>query len=202
MTLEIPECRLDRGTQDRLKRIVGAQNFACSDLDRLSYGRDLWPRAVMWIRQGRVRYTPDCIVWPYSAEQVLKILAVATEAGLPVIPFGAGSGVCAAALPYRGGIMLDMKKMHQLLELDREMIEIKLIEAWGDINQRLAFTCPKCRQNEVYRAIACKQCQEIYLPRTVRAGQNVYKCPKCSTINAPEDELKSGRVGSPSNNAK
>jgi predicted RNA-binding Zn-ribbon protein involved in translation (DUF1610 family) len=84
------------------------------------------------------------------------------------------------------------KKVSSVVE--REMIEIKLIEVWGDINQRLAFTCPKCRQNEVYRAIECKQCQEIYLPRTVRTGQSAYKCPQCGTINAPGNEEKTGSV--------
>ena len=73
------------------------------------------------------------------------------------------------------------KKISPIME--REMIEVKLIEIWGDINQRLGFTCIKCGKNEVYRSIACKQCKEIYLPRFVRAGQSSYKCSKCGTIN-------------------
>jgi len=76
--------------------------------------------------------------------------------------------------------------------MEREMIEVKLIEIWGEINQRLGFTCIKCGKNEVYRAIECKQCKEIYLPRFVRAGQSSYKCPKCGTINEPADLAKPG----------
>ena len=85
------------------------------------------------------------------------------------------------------------KKVSPIME--REMIEVKLIEIWGDINQRLGFTCIKCGKNEVYRAIACKQCKEIYLPRFVRAGQSSYKCPQCGTINEPEDQKKPGAGG-------
>ena len=92
------------------------------------------------------------------------------------------------------------KKVSPILE--REMIEIKLIEIWGDINQRLGFTCPKCRQNQVYRAIQCNQCKEIYLPRFVPAGQSPCKCPKCGTINEAEITEKTGAAGNVSQIAK
>ncbi|MHB8878597.1 MAG: hypothetical protein ACYC8T_33275, partial [Myxococcaceae bacterium] len=32
--------------------------------DRLSYSRDLWPKALLWIRQGRIPAPPDLVVWP------------------------------------------------------------------------------------------------------------------------------------------
>jgi phage FluMu protein Com len=85
------------------------------------------------------------------------------------------------------------KKISPIME--REMIEIKLIELWGDVDQRLGFTCIKCGKNEVYKAIECKQCKEIYLPRFVRAGQSSYKCPQCGSINEPGFRKESGAAG-------
>ncbi len=93
-----------------------------------------------------------------------------------------------AKLPELNGA--PAKKISPIME--REMIEMKLIEIWGEVNQRLGFTCIKCGKKEVYRAIKCKQCGEIYLPRFVRAGQSSYKCPKCGTINAPARQEQAG----------
>jgi alkyldihydroxyacetonephosphate synthase len=46
----------------------------------------------------------------------------ANDKEIPVVPFGAGSGVCGATLPVKGGVILDMKKMNRLLSIDPESL--------------------------------------------------------------------------------
>src|SRR5687767_4128036 len=82
-----------------------------AEQDRLSYSRDMWPLALMWIRQGRIPPPPDLVVWPRSIEEVVEVVKLARRRKLAVIPFGAGSGVCGATWALQGGIALDMKHL-------------------------------------------------------------------------------------------
>src|SRR4051812_32549453 len=76
-----------------LKGMLGGR-VSDSDQDRLSYARDMWPLALLWIRQGRTPPPPDLIVWPKTEAEILEVIALARKEKLAIIPFGAGSGVC------------------------------------------------------------------------------------------------------------
>ena len=88
--------------------------------DRVAYARDLWPRHHLAVRAGRVaEHKPGAIVWPESTEDVRKIVAWAHASKTPIVPFGAGSGVCAGILPNENVVVLDLKKMNRWRALDR-----------------------------------------------------------------------------------
>src|SRR3954449_4746266 len=75
--------------------------------DRVAYARDLWPRHHLAVRAGNVgEHRPAGIVWPTSAEQGSRIVKWAYETGTPIVPFGAGSGVCAGVLPHEKIIVI------------------------------------------------------------------------------------------------
>ena len=40
------------------------------DLDRLSYARDCWPLALLWMRQGKIPPPPDAVIWPGTEDEV------------------------------------------------------------------------------------------------------------------------------------
>lgn len=87
--------------------------------DRLAYARDLWPRGLIEVTGGQpAAHPPDAVVWPTSTEEVATIVRAAAAAGTPIVPFGAGSGVCGGARPIRGGLVVDLKRMSALLEVD------------------------------------------------------------------------------------
>lgn len=98
--------------------VGGRLSFA--DFDRLSYARDLWPLALLWIRQGRVPPPPDAIVWPSTEEQVAKVIGVARQQRLALIPYGAGSGVCGGTWAIHGGVTLDLKRFDTIGPVDAE----------------------------------------------------------------------------------
>ncbi len=89
-----------------------------ADLDRLSYARDLWPLALLWIRRGLIPPPPDAVAWPSTEDEVAKLIRVAREAKLAVIPYGAGSGVCGGTWAVRGGVTLDLKRFDRVGEVD------------------------------------------------------------------------------------
>ncbi|OJY29850.1 MAG: hypothetical protein BGO98_49470 [Myxococcales bacterium 68-20] len=87
--------------------------------DRVAYARDLWPRHHLAVRAGNVaEHRPAGIVWPESTEEVARIIRWAHDTETPVVPFGAGSGVCAGVLPTKRMIVLDLKRMARWRRLD------------------------------------------------------------------------------------
>ncbi len=54
---------------------------------------------------------PDAVVWPESTADVSTVLAAATDRGVPVTPYAAGSGLEGNAVPAHGGISLDLTRM-------------------------------------------------------------------------------------------
>ncbi len=91
-----------------------------SPADRTTYSRDLFPRHHMAVRAGNVAtHPPMAIVWPESTDEVARVVRFAIERGVSLVPFGAGSGVCAGVLPSRDTVVVDLKRMAAVRELDR-----------------------------------------------------------------------------------
>lgn len=89
----------------------------------------------MRVRAGVVPAAPSCVVWPESPDEVARVLALAQSNGVPVIPYGAGSGVSGGARPSEGGIVLDLKRMRAIRSLDEKNLRAE-VEA-GIIGERL-----------------------------------------------------------------
>lgn len=104
--------------QTELEDVVGRDNLSCSVSDRATYGVDYYWVGRMWEDRGQTPPMPDWIVRPGSAQEVSKILKIANYYKLPVNVWGGGSGSQGGALPMAGGLMLDMKRMNRLLEID------------------------------------------------------------------------------------
>jgi glycolate oxidase len=65
-------------------------------------------------------HLPDAVTSPKSTEQVSAILKLAYRERLPIIPRGMASGLAAGTVPFDGGIVLNLTRMNQILEIDRE----------------------------------------------------------------------------------
>ncbi len=95
-----------------LARVVPHLDTSADPADRVTYARDLWPRHHLAVRAGNVaEHRPAGIVWPENTEDVARIVRWAHDTETPIVPFGAGSGVCAGVLPHERMIVLDLKKM-------------------------------------------------------------------------------------------
>jgi alkyldihydroxyacetonephosphate synthase len=109
-----------KGFTRELSRAHPALRVSDDEADRALYSRDLWPRHHLAVRAGRApAHRPGAVVWPESAEDVARIVRRANEAGVAVVPFGAGSGVCGGVLPREDVLVLDMKRMARVRSLDR-----------------------------------------------------------------------------------
>jgi alkyldihydroxyacetonephosphate synthase len=83
------------------------------------YARDLWPRHHLAVRAGNVAaHRPGAIVWPRSTAEVSALVKWAVATKTPLVPFGAGSGVCAGVLPREDVVVVDLKRMARWRSLD------------------------------------------------------------------------------------
>ncbi len=87
-------------------------------LDLDAARRDLWPRATLELRDGRLPASPSAVAWPRSAHDVATLLQLAQRLGVPVVPYGAGSGVCGGAAGHEDALVIDLKRMNRLLGID------------------------------------------------------------------------------------
>ncbi|MGM0424066.1 MAG: FAD-binding oxidoreductase [Thermodesulfobacteriota bacterium] len=61
---------------------------------------------------------PDYVVMPQDTEQVQNILLLANTEGMPVYCMGAGLVLSGLTRPLQGGIVMDMKRMNRILEVN------------------------------------------------------------------------------------
>ena len=101
-----------------LEDAVGREHVHVEYGDNLAYGSDCFWLPRMWADKGKLPPMPDYVVHPGSSEEVSKVLKIANYYKLPVVPWGGGSGSQGGALPMAGGIMMDLKRMNKLLDID------------------------------------------------------------------------------------
>jgi glycolate oxidase len=68
--------------------------------------------------------TADVVVSPATADEVRRIVALAADAKLPITPVVAGYNVAGIALPQRGGIVLDLRRMNRIIEVDHDAMVV------------------------------------------------------------------------------
>ncbi len=89
-----------------------------SPLDLEAYRRDLWPRQTLATMRGSPPPAPARVAWPRDGEEVRAALSLAAAEGLSVVPYGAGSGVCGGAAGREGSLVVDLKRMDAIEDLD------------------------------------------------------------------------------------
>ncbi len=75
---------------------------------------------------GGIKKMPDIVIQTISADEVSKVMKYAYENNIPVTPRGSGTGLVGAAVPLKGGIVIDLSRMNKILELDEENLTLTL----------------------------------------------------------------------------
>ena len=97
------------------------------DEDSLAqHSRDTWVLSVLRTLRGTLTARPLCIVSPTTVEEVSETLQYANRNGLAVVPFGAGSGVCGGVLPPEGAVVIDLRRMGRIVELNETALTVRV----------------------------------------------------------------------------
>ncbi|QKV95056.1 FAD-binding protein [Streptomyces sp. NA02950] len=110
-----------------LAAIVGDAHVRVDDGALAAYARDATP-----LFHAR----PQAVVLPGSTEEVAAVLRYATDRGVPVVPRGAGSNLCAGTVPLSGGVVLVLTRLDRILEVSAEELLARV--QTGVTTQRLA----------------------------------------------------------------
>ncbi|XP_070616792.1 probable D-lactate dehydrogenase, mitochondrial isoform X2 [Erythrolamprus reginae] len=94
-----------------LRAIVGESNVSTAAVVREQHGQD---------ESMHRNCPPDAVVWPQSVEQVSLLAATCYSRGVPVIPFGTGTGLEGGVTAVQGGVCVNLMKMDQISELNPE----------------------------------------------------------------------------------
>jgi FAD/FMN-containing dehydrogenase len=100
----------------RLVNTLGPERVARTEFERMAYSHDFAALPKVALLQWQLY--PDFVVLPQTAEEVSAIVKLSDESGLPIVPRGGGTGWYGGAVPNRGGVLLDMRKMSKIVALD------------------------------------------------------------------------------------
>jgi glycolate oxidase len=62
----------------------------------------------------------DYVAMPRTVEEVQKIVELANKEMIPITPMGGGFTLSALTVPVKGGILLDMKRMDRIIEVNEK----------------------------------------------------------------------------------
>ncbi|WP_032121900.1 FAD-binding oxidoreductase [Clostridium amazonitimonense] len=102
---------------------IEAINEIIIDKDRIFIGENI-NEDYSHDELGNVKELPDIVIQPLNTYEISKIMKYANENFIPVTPRGSGTGLVGAAVPIKGGILLDLSKMNKILELDEENLTL------------------------------------------------------------------------------
>jgi glycolate oxidase len=94
---------------ERLRAICGGEHVLTESIQLRTYESD-------GLLQYRV--TPGAVVLPASAGEVRDVVRACSDAGVPWVARGAGSGLSGGALPVQEGVLIAVTRMRRVLEVD------------------------------------------------------------------------------------
>ena len=66
------------------------------------------------------RQLPIAVALPENESEIVAVLRVCHQLGVPVVPRGAGTGLSGGALPHAQGIILSTAKLTSIVRIDPE----------------------------------------------------------------------------------
>ena len=101
-----------------LKQIVGAENVLTDAYSLDCYSGDALNPYRAYGAEDAFERLADAVVRPGNTNQVSEIVSWAMTEKAPLIPMGGGTGVMGGTVPARGGVVVDLKRMDRILEVN------------------------------------------------------------------------------------
>lgn len=84
-----------------------------SDEDRLAYSHSAYPLEYKWILQGDYQNIPSAIVVPRTTDEISRVVSIANNYKVGLIPFGGGSGIVGGSIADQGQVIIDTKQLRK-----------------------------------------------------------------------------------------
>ena len=114
-----------RGVIEReLASALGADHVSDDVQDRQDAAADWSWQSKFISYKGLEQPAPDFVVRPGSTAEVERVVQIATDFRIPVIPRGGGTGTQGGTLAPYGGIALDLTRMDAIVDLDEDSLVV------------------------------------------------------------------------------
>ena len=100
---------MDAAVKEKIKKIVGANNFLDSPEDKLCYSYDGTPI---------FQHLPEAIIFPESKEQISEVVKLANHEKFNIVPRGSGTGLSGGSIPVENSVVIVMTRWNKILEID------------------------------------------------------------------------------------
>lgn len=97
------------------KSLLGEQYILSDEESRQIYNHD---------ETEDLAFPPEVILLPQHTEEIQKIMAFCHKNNICVTPRGAGTGLSGGAIPVCGGVILDIKRMNRIINIDTENFQV------------------------------------------------------------------------------
>lgn len=111
--------KLTNNTIKTMESIVGKENVLSDYEELLTYSTDS-------TNITNPNEIAEVVVFVENVQQVSKIMKYAYSKSKPVIARAAGTNLCGACLPKKGGIIIDFAKMNKILEISKDNLICKV----------------------------------------------------------------------------
>ncbi len=102
--------RVTKSVLAKFRAVCGAEHVI-ADRDKLvCYSYDA----------TKQKYLPEAVVEPCSSDEVAAVLRIANEERVAVYVRGAATGLTGGAVPVYGGLVVDLKRMNRILDIDED----------------------------------------------------------------------------------
>lgn len=124
-SLQVDPVSVSEEAAARLRAV--ADEVLTAPADVVTGTRDWWARSMIAETSGTPAATVGAIVKVSSEQQVVDVVTVAAELGLPVTASAGRSNVTGAAIPLAGGVVLDLCGMNRFLgvDADSQIVEVE-----------------------------------------------------------------------------
>ena len=93
----------------RLAELLAPEHVIHRDEDLLVYECDAL---------SAYRQRPMAVALPESTEEVSRLVQLCAELDIPIVPWGAGTGLSGGALPLQDGLVMSLARLNRILDID------------------------------------------------------------------------------------
>ncbi len=109
-----------------LESIVGQEYVITEPAEMIAQTADVWWVTRFWLESKMEFPKPLAIVSPADKEEVVRIVELCNEHRMAIVPRGGGAGDSGGALPITESIVVDMKRMDKILELNEKSLTVRV----------------------------------------------------------------------------
>jgi alkyldihydroxyacetonephosphate synthase len=126
--VRIAPAALSESSVAALREIVGNDGLRDDHPERVLHAAGKGYPDLVRLRAGEPEGAPDAVLYPAAHEHVRAVLERCARDSIAVVPFGGGTSVVGGVAPLSGAhagvVALDMRRMGNVVELDRESLTV------------------------------------------------------------------------------